>query len=293
MTFLTTISIIYFKLYYYLSSKLRKGGNSISELISALKELDFTEYEAKIYLALLTNHPSNGNTISKISGVPGSKVYEELRKMKENGIVYTVIPKGGKQILYFPLPPKELLKRKKRTFLKSYNFLEKSLEKYLNEQNTDMAELFVINGYESSMEIIKSAISESNEKILISCWRNEYEEIKSVLFEAHRRKVYITLLIFDERKLDVPWKYFSHYNEKTALNRHREELSIVIDEKKAILLNTLNEVPCAIVSTHPIMLWNVRNYIRHDIYVNRILYDFSEKMTEHYGKNLENLINDF
>lgn len=209
-------------------------------------------------------------------------------------MVYTVSHENdGKQILYHPLPYKDLLKSKKHSFLNNYRFLEESLEQFSEESNHNSTELFVIKGYQSSMEMIRSAIAESKETILLSCWKKEYEEIENVLFEAYERKVYITLLIFDEWKLDIPWKYFSHYNDGKALHRHQDELSIVIDQQKAILLDSLKGSSCAIVSTHPIMLSNVRNYIRHDIYVNRILHDFRKEMTDYYGNDLQHLIHDF
>ncbi len=41
------------------------------------------------------------------------------------------------------------------------------------------------------------------------------------------------------------------------------------------------------------MVSTTRNYIRHDIYVNRLLRDLRKESEELYGENLDGLINDF
>ncbi|GGC76136.1 transcriptional regulator [Thalassobacillus devorans] len=266
----------------------------MGEVINTLKEFGMTEYEAKIYVSLLSNQPSNGNNIAKLSGVPAPKVYGALQKMKEQGLVFTVSGgNNGKQVRYSPLPYKELLKTKKDTFMDQLEFLGDSLEEISSNSDVNWSELFVIEGYSASVEVVQTAISECESEIIISCWKREFDVLEELLFKAHERGIKIVTLIFDGEQVDVPWDNFTHYGEGLALGRHSGEFSIVIDNKKAILLQSLDESPHSVVSSHPVMVSTTRNYIRHDIYVNRIIKDFEGTITEHYGKNLENLINDF
>lgn len=46
-----------------------------------LTRIGFTEYEAKVYLALLRENPATGYQLSKSSGVPRSMVYEALGRL--------------------------------------------------------------------------------------------------------------------------------------------------------------------------------------------------------------------
>lgn len=80
------------------------------EIIKMLQELNFTEYEAKAYLALLDNSPLSGYAISLNSGVPRSKIYEVLSGMVERG---EVMISHEDPSLYMPLPPQELIRLKK------------------------------------------------------------------------------------------------------------------------------------------------------------------------------------
>ncbi|MCZ7670869.1 MAG: helix-turn-helix domain-containing protein [Chloroflexi bacterium] len=55
------------------------------DLRTALNKIGFTEYEAKVYLALLREHPATGYQLSKESGVPRSMVYEALKRLHNRG----------------------------------------------------------------------------------------------------------------------------------------------------------------------------------------------------------------
>ena len=76
-------------------------------LQSKLSELGFTEYEAKVYLALLDESPATGYQISKQAGVPRSMVYEALGRLKGRGAVLET--PDERATLYRPLPPDVLL----------------------------------------------------------------------------------------------------------------------------------------------------------------------------------------
>ncbi len=58
--------------------------------IAVLEELGFSNYEAKAYLALLRDAPVTGYQLSKISGVPRSRIYETLEKLTRQGFVFSL-----------------------------------------------------------------------------------------------------------------------------------------------------------------------------------------------------------
>ena len=55
------------------------------DLLADLTKIGFTEYEAKVYLALLREYPATGYQLSKESGVPRSMVYEALKRLHGRG----------------------------------------------------------------------------------------------------------------------------------------------------------------------------------------------------------------
>jgi HTH-type transcriptional regulator, sugar sensing transcriptional regulator len=55
------------------------------DLMVALTALGFTEYEAKVYLALLREHPATGYQLGKQAGIPRPMVYEALGRLHARG----------------------------------------------------------------------------------------------------------------------------------------------------------------------------------------------------------------
>lgn len=266
-----------------------------NEIYSVLKKYDFTEYEAKIYVSLLQQHPLKGHAIAINSGVPSPKVYESLRKMIEKGIVFTISDgKTASKKLYSPLPYEELMEKLNQEFQEHTGFLTSFFENASKNIVEDWSELFHIEGYIPSIDVIKNSIRASTNQIILSGWNKEIIQLKEDLLAAHERGVSIVTIIFDNPDLGFPWKNFSHHQGPTSNSRHLGELSIVIDRSKVIILqSSVPEESHAIVSSHQAMIRTTINYIRHDIYINRVVKDFHHELTEKYGENLENLLENF
>jgi sugar-specific transcriptional regulator TrmB len=265
----------------------------IQEIVNGLKQLGFTEYEARIYATLLRSHPLNGNAIATQSGVPGPKVYETLRKMQENEIVFQV--SGGdksNQIRYSPLPYAELLSRKEQAFMGNMNFLSEALAKISSMSDNHWTEHFIIYGYEAALEAIRTAIDEARQEIYISCWMKQLEQLMEPLKAAHDRGVRIISLTFDQPAEKLPWRNIVHLQGK-ALLRHDGEFSFVMDQKQAINFQMLHDSPHAVVSSHPVTIATTRNYIRHDLFLNRVTMDFEKEFRERYGPDQEAIIDEF
>lgn len=259
---------------------------NFENIVNGLKELGFTEYEAKVYIALLRSHPSNGNVIATLSGVPAPKVYETLRKMQEREVV-TAVSGGekGNKIAYIPIPYSDLLNEKKKAFASNVSFLEDELEKVSTLSDTNWTELFMIHGYNASMNSIQSAIEQATSEILMIGWCQELEGLLNALETAFSRNIRIVTLTFDQCELEIPWKNYIHYQFDSALTRHKGELCVVVDYEKAIIFQAVNdeEGPHAVISSHPSTVMTTYNYIRHDLILNRITQDFEKEIKQRYG----------
>lgn len=83
------------------------------DVVSTLQELGFTEYEAKVYCALVKFPGSTGYEIGGHSKVPRARVYEVLEGLQDKGLAYPQTV-DGKQV-YYPQPHRTmLLERKER-----------------------------------------------------------------------------------------------------------------------------------------------------------------------------------
>lgn len=73
--------------------------------------LGLTEYEARVYRAMLGSHPITAYRLGKLSGVPLSRVYEVVTHLVEKGAA-TLIP--GEPARYAPVPPDMLIQTAQR-----------------------------------------------------------------------------------------------------------------------------------------------------------------------------------
>src|SRR5690349_12706316 len=79
------------------------------DMVDQLTALGLTEYESKVYLALLREHPATGYQLSKAAGIPRSMVYEALGRLEARGAALSTLEE--KATLYRPVPPDTLLGR--------------------------------------------------------------------------------------------------------------------------------------------------------------------------------------
>jgi sugar-specific transcriptional regulator TrmB len=86
----------------------------MSSLVEQLGTVGFTEYEAKVYVALQRCSPATGYQIAKESGVPRSTIYEVLSKLIARGAAVT--QSLGDMVRYTPVPPDLLLDRMRHEF---------------------------------------------------------------------------------------------------------------------------------------------------------------------------------
>ncbi|WP_339251706.1 helix-turn-helix domain-containing protein [Sporosarcina sp. FSL W8-0480] len=262
------------------------------QVINSLKKNGFTEYESKIYISLLETHPANGNMIALSSGVPGPKVYEALRRMQEKGYVYSVFGGDKSQSRrYSPIPYQDLLKMFEEVFVENYHLLEREFKTLATSVDLEWKELFHIDGYGPSIQAIKDEIEFAEKQILISAWSKEINVIYDYLLRAHERGVKIVSTIFDEYPIPTPWVNVRHFTFESSKKRHDGELNIVFDNSRVIILEALSEY--AVVSSHQSLVNITVNYIRHDIYINKVIDDFKASLKEKYGENLEGLVDWF
>ncbi|MBM7631057.1 TrmB family transcriptional regulator [Geomicrobium sediminis] len=272
-------------------------SNEYEDIILTLKNYGLNSYEAKVYLSLLYKNPSNGNMIATDSGVPSPKIYESLRTLMNKGIVF-LVSKGeqSKNKLYTPLPYQDLIKRFEVQFSDEISFLQKHLKDIHEQSEQTWPKLSHIEGYEPAIEAIKHFIDESEESILISCWEKELQALLPHLLQAHKRGIRVVSLVFDYTpdSSKIPWRNFTHQANEKVRQRHKNELIIVIDEHKTISVEANRRKANAVISNHQFMVRTAVNYIRHDIYVNRMIADIGhEKLQEIYGENFSALIDDF
>ncbi|KYH40631.1 MAG: hypothetical protein AYL32_010590 [Candidatus Bathyarchaeota archaeon B26-2] len=118
-----------------------------------------SEYEAKVYVALVREGPSTASELSKASKVPRTKIYQTLRKLIEKGLV-AEMPSEPK--IFTATSPSaafgphiESFEEQARDFYSMVNFLENAYEKASTTAKTRRDDLWVIHGKPNIMKAIR------------------------------------------------------------------------------------------------------------------------------------------
>jgi len=102
----------------------------LTYLIDLMRQLGFTNYEAKTYLFLLQNNPATRYELSKYSGVPRSAIYSVINKLEKDGLVNAIHTEPKRY--YIPLPPEQLLKLLETRHKEILKEFQKNIDKIRN-----------------------------------------------------------------------------------------------------------------------------------------------------------------
>ncbi|WP_371368126.1 hypothetical protein SRRS_18100 [Sporomusa rhizae] len=261
-----------------------------ADVISILQELNFTEYEAKAYLALLEKSPLTGYAISLNSGVPRSKIYEVLNGMVARG---DVLVSQESTPLYIPLSPEELIAQRKRDAEKTYLTAQKKLKQYtVTSQNRE--NIWNISGHEAILARVKEEIKEAKHRVLLEVWSDDVMELREELEQAARRDVKVFIISYGELNFEFATVY-QHYMPEEITDEYggRWIVSSVDDREIVAGIVSLGKESRAAWTAHPGLVMPITEVIIHDIYIMEIMNVFRNELEAKFGPNLINLRNKF
>jgi Cd2+/Zn2+-exporting ATPase len=234
------------------------------DLIAVLNQVGFTEYEAKVYLALLREYPASGYQLSKSSGVPRSMVYETLSRLSSRGAVLS--SEGEKSMLYRPLPPEVLLRDLKSEHEENMQVLARGLAAAYAEKPTER--LWTLSGRESVLAYASELIVGAKEELLLVLPDEALEAVAPVLQAACERGVQARTLLTGKGSLDCGEVAY-HPPLESELQELTHTLVIVADEAHSLISDMDVEIS-ATVTNHRNMVAITRQFIWMELFTQRI-----------------------
>ncbi|HHJ53306.1 MAG TPA: TrmB family transcriptional regulator, partial [Caldithrix abyssi] len=156
----------------------------MKKIISHLRTLGFTQYEAQVYVALLQQANVTGYELAKLSGVPASKIYSTLNKLIDREIILVI---DGEPKKYVPIPPSEILKRFKENFLQTVDDLHPRLEQLYVQDVRAANYIWNLSGRSAIMRKVCDFVKEAKEQLYLSVWDEELDGLTGELQQAHKR----------------------------------------------------------------------------------------------------------
>ena len=246
----------------------------MSDPIESLVKIGFSEYEAKVYVALLRESPVTGYQIAKLSGVPRSMVYEVLGKLTARGAAMTLHKEGSTR--YAPVPAAEFLDQLQR----EHEDLIDSLKDDLTTIDTasDLEYVWNIEGHDNVMAKAKEMIAQANKQIYIALLPETYRALQPVLSEAIGRGVRVA--VYTTADLDLPGGQVIVSPVPEAAKQRLEGLwlILVIDGEEALIGELLTEnLARASWTGSPLFVFVAEHHLRTDLYLPQVLAMLGER----------------
>ncbi len=258
----------------------------VNNIHSKLMEVGFSENEAKVYIALLTENPLTAYETAKRAGVPTSKVYEVIARLSDRGAVFEVDHNEKRR--YIPLPPDELISSHRARVDTTLNELKEGLNTLASSR--DLSFIRTIHDYRYLIDKARRMIENAEHSLLISICPREMELLYPALSAAENRKVMIAVVHFGQLSKPVGTTYI-HPIESTIFEEKGGQGLIVAADSKEVLFskNHLDGTTEGIHSMSEGFVAMAEDFIRHDIYILKIIGHFDKSLLKVYGKNYSKL----
>jgi sugar-specific transcriptional regulator TrmB len=271
----------------------------IDDTVVYLEQLGLTQYEAKVYLALLSEHPATAYTISRRSAVPHSRVYEVARRLMAKGYV---VCQNTNPDRFSPLSPGELVGKLAGEHERIVAELKQRLDAI--PFKSDFDPVWNINNREGALSKAREIIREAQRKIYIGVWDEELGDLVDDLRGADTRGVDIVFLIYGAASVDFGRAFYHDTSSIKEIAYLGRNVDIVADSSAAVSgwlgTETTNGEPreggdpkhsnCQVIWTKNRGLINViEGYIIHDFYLAEILGVFRGEIEGVFGANMKAL----
>lgn len=190
-----------------------------------LRKVGLTEYEARAYLGLLSDHLNTATKLSEKSGVPRTKIYSVLESLAHKGWIriYSGIP-----LLFKAVDPRDVFERIK----KDYEEFMESVEATLNKEVVEVKEKFMIKKFDVGLKNLKDEMRRAKTIWINNATTDFVKKVNDTFSEDAEVRV---LLFPGERKTADKNVQFREAEVKIVCmvrNKEVPSMSITLDESR-------------------------------------------------------------
>jgi HTH-type transcriptional regulator, sugar sensing transcriptional regulator len=263
-------------------------NNETLTVLSGLKSLGFTDYESRVYLALLTKSPATAYEISNSSGVPRPNTYSALKALASRK---AVMPVSANPIRYVPQPPERLFK----SIATKTSELCNTVAERLSALTVDPGEHYVwdLSGdaevHGKVAEMIGTAKSAIWVKADAEILRRHGEVLRKA---AVGRGVRLLIILYgddpDEFRFNDLCEVYEHEGTGFPMGFADNHFTITVDHRQMLTANRDDTVTASHTESRAIVKMAI-SLLRHDYYMAEIFRAFRSDIDSEFGPNLRRL----
>ncbi len=244
------------------------------DILASLREMGFTEYEAKVYLALVDESPATGYQVSKVSGVPRSMVYETLRRLHARGAVLDNVE--GRATLYRPLPPDVLLDHHAENHRRMIEDLREELKGRYAAPKIERP--WSITGRNAVRSYAAQMIRRAEEEVFLVLNDEDLEALSDEIAAVSTAGAAVSTLLTGQQDLAYG-TVLRHPPLESELQGLTGTLLVVVDGKE-VLIASSNQEMTATVTQNPNLVLIARQFVWMELFTQRVYARLGQDLLE-------------
>ncbi|MBU0494215.1 MAG: TrmB family transcriptional regulator [Chloroflexi bacterium] len=234
------------------------------DVLTGLAAMGFTEYEAKVYMALLREYPATGYQISKTSGVPRSMVYAALGRLHVRGAVLET--RDERATLYRPLPPDVLLDQHEQEQRDLLGAMREGLRKLYEPRDEDR--VWSISKRRSVLSYAIQMIQQAQAEVYLVLADPDLAALHEDIRAACGRGVAVSALLTGAAELDCG-QVARHAPLESQLQGLTDTLMVIADGREVMVARSDTEMT-ATITRNPNLVLIARQFVWMELLAQRI-----------------------
>jgi sugar-specific transcriptional regulator TrmB len=269
-----------------MSAQPNNKGPTAETLLPEFKRLGFTDYEAKVYMQLLTESPATAYEIAKATGVPRPNTYNALESLTKRGAVQPISENPAR---YVAAPPERHLANLGRQTMALCDNLARELAKLKTPD--DDPYVWNVHGELAIHRKVSTAIAEARESLRIKAADDVLRAHAEALRAAAERGVEILIILYgkdpDEFRYGPSCRVYLHEGSGVRMGTADNLFTLTVDHGEAVTVTT-DRSTAFYTRNHAIVLM-ADTLIRHDYYMAEIHGRFGAEIDKAFGPHLRDL----
>jgi len=252
------------------------------KIVSNLEKLGLSNYEARAYLAALNQPPITGYKLSKLSGVPRSRIYETIEKLISKGLL---VFQSGEKNFVSPLGFKSFLNNIEKENNESIKYLREKLPE-VNQQEKEG--VWNIIGRDQIFETVRGMVSGARKCVYVEMFGNDLPLIKQVVEDRQKKNVEVLGIYCGENTVRIK-NFFPHLGDSCATCN---EIALCVDGKHALIGSTWPaDDATAALTQNKGFVYITEQYIKHEIFLYKLYAGKDEQSIKNYIKKYKDIMN--
>jgi predicted transcriptional regulator len=265
-----------------------KVGRSSREFVDDLRQLGFTDYEAKVYLILLGDNPATAYEVAKAAGLPRANVYSAFDGLAKKGAVQ---PVSENPTRYAPIDPRVTFDAIARDTSNLCTQISTKLASLSPTQSRDY--VWYLSGEENIHRKITEILTSAQRHIWIKAHESALSGHVADLRAAAKRGVRLLVILFGYetgQKFDLGpnAEVYLHEGTGVVVGLGQSLITVTTDFRNALTANLERNANGAFTQSQPVVNL-AESVIRHEVYLAEIFAHFGDNITDEFGLLMQRL----